>query len=343
LSAFVLFSSVAGQLGSPGQANYAAANAALDALAGLRDRSGLPAASIAWGPWEARAGMTARLRETDLARMARAGLAPLSADDGLDLFDRALAAGRPVVLAAHWTAAGQAAADGARQPGARPQAELKPTAAPAAAAMTSHERQPATRPDAGADSGPVNGAAPASAGLPSRLAVMAADEARRLLTDLVRSHAAAVLGYPTPDAIDVRRAVSDLGLDSLTAVELRNRLDGATGLRLSATLAFDHPTVTALADYLYRELTPAPAPPEDTLRAALDQVEQSWPEPDDATRSKVTAILHSALARWEAGPRGVPLAAGGTLQAETVQAKTVQDKISAASDDEIFALLDNEI
>jgi hypothetical protein len=133
--------------------------------------------------------------------------------------------------------------------------------------------------------------------------------------------------------IDVRRAVSDLGFDSLTAVELRNRLDAATGLRLSATLAFDHPTVMALVEHLYRELSPAPPPPEDTLRAALDQVARAWPEPDDATRSKITAILHSALARWEAGPRDAP----------PVQVKAVQDKIIAASDDEIFALIDNEI
>jgi acyl carrier protein len=138
---------------------------------------------------------------------------------------------------------------------------------------------------------------------------------------------AAVLAYPSPDAVDVERAVSDLGFDSLTAVELRNRLDEATGLRLPATLAFDHPTVSALAEHLHRVLDPAPPPAEDTLRAAIEEVQRAWPEPGDLTRGKITAILHSALAQWGSGPRPSP---------------NVQGQIDTASDDEIFALIDND-
>ena len=165
-----------------------------------------------------------------------------------------------------------------------------------------------------------------------KLATLPPDDGIKRLVNLVRNHVAAVLAYPGPEAVDVDRAVSELGFDSLTAVELRNRLDAATGLRLSATLAFDHPTVTALAGHLHKVLAPAPTPPEDTLRAALAQVQQAWPDPDDTTRRKLAAILHSALARWDTGARtaGDP----GQINADT---------ISSASDDEIFAFIDNEI
>jgi acyl transferase domain-containing protein len=315
LSMFVLFSSVAGLIGNPGQGNYAAANVFLDVLAGYRQQTGLPAVSIAWGPWDLETGMMGGLTDGDVARMARAGVAPLSAEHGLDLFDAALAASDPLVVAACWddSSLRSAAESGLLSPMLR---GLIPVARPAAAAGSA------------GDGSAARGSAYRPAGdLPTRLAAMTGADARRLLVDLVRSHVAAVLAYPSPDAVQVDRAFSELGFDSLTAVELRNRLEAATGLRLSATMAFDHPTVTAAAEHLHHVLAPAPPPPQDTLRAALDQVQQAWPEPDDATRSKITAILHSALARWQAGPGGLPGAA---------------DTISSASDDEIFALIDNK-
>jgi acyl carrier protein len=156
-----------------------------------------------------------------------------------------------------------------------------------------------------------------------------------MLTDLVRSHVAAVLAHPNVDAVDVERAFSELGFDSLTAVELRNRLDGETGLRLPATVAFDHPTVSALADYLHKTLAPAAPSAEDTLRASLDQVGRMLTDDDEATRSKLITILHSTLARWGAGP--------ASTAADVVEAHNVAAKVSSASDEEIFAFIDNEL
>ncbi|WP_159042941.1 type I polyketide synthase, partial [Streptomyces ardesiacus] len=236
LTAFVLFSSVSGILGAPGQANYAAANTFLDALAARRRTQGRPALSLAWGPWLADTapvgeddgttavhGMTAGLGDTYRARMTRSGVRPLSAAEGLGLFDAALRATEPTVIPAGLGAA--------------------------------HLRGPAAR-DARR---PVKGGTASTGSTPGvpyadRLRGLPESEQHTMLLDLVRGHVAAVLGHDSPLAVEPDRGFHELGFDSLTAVELRNGLATATGVRLPATLVFDHPTVTALVRHLQEEL-----------------------------------------------------------------------------------------
>ncbi len=311
VACFVLFSSIAGVIGNPGQANYAAANTFLDALATHRRAHGQPATSVAWGLWDTESSMAAGLSEAEVARMARSGIAPLSVEHGLAHFDAALTCAEPVLVAGAWDTAGLTAraAGGSLPPVLRGLVRTPRRAAAATAAATG------------------------ASALTARLEALPPVEGRRLLLDLVRGHVAAVLAHPSPDAVDIDRAFSELGFDSLTAVELRNRLDAETGLRLPATLAFDHPTVAALAEHLYRTLAPTPPSAEDTLRASLDQVGQMVAEDDEATRTKLVAILHSTLARW---------GLGGVTLTDQVESQTVAAKVDSASDEEIFAFIDSE-
>ncbi|MER6049956.1 type I polyketide synthase [Streptomyces sp. NPDC001793] len=214
LSAFVLFSSVSAQLGVPGQAAYGAANAHLDALATRRHRAGLPALSLAWGLWDRRTGMTAGLDESARQRWADRGIAPLSASTGLELFDRALSSGRPVTAPLAFDAATLR-----RRPTVP--AVLRSLVRPATTARR-------TRPVA---------AAPAAT-------------TPEALLDLVLTHAAAVQGHADATAVDPHRAFSDAGFDSMTVLELRQRLSAAVARPLPSTLLFDHPTPTAVADHL---------------------------------------------------------------------------------------------
>ncbi|HEY8810552.1 MAG TPA: SDR family NAD(P)-dependent oxidoreductase, partial [Solirubrobacterales bacterium] len=225
LSAFVLFSSAAATFGSPGQANYAAANSFLDALAQRRRYEGLPATSIAWGLWAVESGMSSQLSEGDLARMERAGMGALAEEEGLAMLDSAVAAGRPFALAARIDPRGMRA---------QAQAGLVPPL------LRGLVRVPRAR----AATGP---------SLLSRLDAAAEDEREGMVLDLVRAEVAAVLGHESADAIDPAKAFQDLGFDSLAAVELRNRLVVATGLELPATLAFDYPTSAELAGYVLFE------------------------------------------------------------------------------------------
>ncbi|MFD0685019.1 SDR family NAD(P)-dependent oxidoreductase [Actinomadura fibrosa] len=228
LTAFVLFSSAAGVIGAPGQGNYAAANALLDALAAHRRAEGLPAQSLAWGPWSQAAGMAGALDAADRSRMSRGGVLPLSESDGLALLDAAVRTGEaaPVPLRLDLAAV--------RASGAVP--DLLRGLVPAVSRGTAGTR-------AGAD------------GLHRSLAGLPEDERLGVLLTLVRGQAAAALGYGGPDAVDPDRAFRDLGVDSLAAVELRNGLGEATGLRLAATLVFDHPTPAVLARHLLDELS----------------------------------------------------------------------------------------
>ncbi|WP_262418316.1 type I polyketide synthase [Streptomyces sp. SP2-10] len=232
LSAFVLFSSSAATLGSPGQANYAAANAYLDALAVHRRALGLPAHSLAWGLWAQTGGMTGTLDETDRTRIARGGVAPLETEEGVALFDAAVRGAEPAVLPVKLDLAAL-----------RAQGE---DLAPLFRALVPVRR-------AGAATGP--GAAGGADALRDRLAGLLPAEREPFLTELVQNHVATLLGYRSAQDVGRTLAFRELGFDSLAAVELRNRLTSATGLRLPATLVFDHPTPAELARHLLGELT----------------------------------------------------------------------------------------
>jgi acyl transferase domain-containing protein/acyl carrier protein len=231
-TAFVLFSSAAGVFGSAGQAGYAAANAFLDALAVHRRGQGLVAQSLAWGLW---AGGMGRTVTGDRQRQA-SGVDALSPESGLALFDAAITAGEPLLVPAG----------------------LEPVAGEDVPPLLRGLFRPARRAAAG----------PEPDSLPDRLGGLAADGREAVLLDLVRGSTAAILGHDGPDRVAPDRAFTELGFDSLTAVEFRNRLMASTGLRLPPTLVFDYPNVRALARRLGDLLAPDEAPAPD---AALEQ------------------------------------------------------------------------
>ncbi|MGW2477032.1 SDR family NAD(P)-dependent oxidoreductase [Streptomyces sp. NPDC001665] len=237
LDHFVLFSSASGVFGAAGQANYAAANAFLDALAARRVEGGLPATSMAWAPWR-EAGMAGSLAAGDLARLARLGMAALSNGQGLALFDAALSAPDAVVVPLRIDRAALA-----ERPHELP-ALLRELVRPRAA-----------------HADPVGATAPAAP--TDRLRGLPAPEREQAVAALLRTELATALGGGD---VDTRRGFRDLGVDSLVALELRNRLLAATGLQLSTTVVFDYPSPTSLAAHITAELardTSAPAPDDE--------------------------------------------------------------------------------
>ncbi|MFB6891399.1 beta-ketoacyl reductase, partial [Kitasatospora sp. NPDC056327] len=237
LSAFVLFSSGAGVFGNAGQSLYGAANAFLDGLAHRRRAEGLPAVSLAWGLWAEASGLTGHLGDADRARLARGGLKALATEEALALFDAALGSPEALLVPTRLdrdALRAQAAAG-----------ELNPL-------LRGLVRAPRRTAATGQPADDAAGFAARLAGLPER-------EQHRELLDLVRSAAAAVLGHPSKNAVAAAQAFKETGFDSLGAVQLRNRLARATGVRLPATLVFDHPTPLALARHLRSELLPEPA------------------------------------------------------------------------------------
>ncbi|MGW1848884.1 type I polyketide synthase, partial [Streptomyces sp. NPDC001966] len=242
LSFFVLFSSASGTFGGPGQANYAAGNAFLDALAQHRHAQGLPATSLAWGPW-AEGGMAGRLDAADAERMSRSGITPFSPKEGLALFDAALrsdsAALVPVKL------------------------DLEAfRSAPVVPYLLRGLVRTTNRRTARAGAGQ-------SADFAQRLLALGEQDRIRLVLDVVRSEVATVLGHASGDAVPSDRAFTELGFDSLTAVELRNRLGKVTGLRLPATLVFDYPSATVLAEHIATESTGGVREQQDTASAPV--------------------------------------------------------------------------
>ncbi|WIY01906.1 type I polyketide synthase [Amycolatopsis mongoliensis] len=307
LAGFVVFSSLAGTFGGTGQANYAAANAFLDALAHVRRAQGLPGLSLAWGLWAERSGMTGKLGEADLSRLARGGVEPMPSEEGLDLFDVACTLDEAVLLPVRLVV--EAMRD-----------RVGEDAIPVI--LRSLIRTPVRRAVRAttAPADPVDS-------LTHRLAGMSEAERDGALLDLVRTHAATVLGYAGPDAIEPDRGFLELGFDSLSAVELRNLLGAATGLRLPATLLFDYPSTTVLVAYLRSELVPdVPAAILPAL-AELDRVEFALPEllADSQARATLGTRLQELLARVNG--------ASGTVTA-------VEEKLESATDDEMFALID---
>nr|WP_325114272.1 SDR family NAD(P)-dependent oxidoreductase [Streptomyces sp. GMR22] len=318
LSAFVVFSSVAGMFGAAGQGNYAAANAFLDALVSQRRAHGLPGLSLAWGLWEERSGMTEGLAEVDRRRMDQVGISALSSAEGLALFDAACASeGHPVIAAARLnTAVWRSAAHDGRAEVPHVLRELV--------------RLPARRADVNS-----TGAAGAAEALRARLAGASYAEGERLVLDTVRRNVAAVLGHGGPETVEPGRAFKDFGFDSLTAVELRNRLGTVTGLRLTATLVFDHPTPTALAQHLHHELTrdAGSAATSVPVSVGLDQLEaglsaMTW---EEIGRTDVVSRLRELLAKY------------GDAQEAPSSSAALVDQLESATDGELFKMVDEDL
>ncbi|MFE1916161.1 type I polyketide synthase, partial [Streptomyces anandii] len=325
LSAFVLFSAAAGTLGAAGQANYAAANVFLDALARHRRARGLPALSLVWGMWAEERGMAGRLGTADRSRAALGGVLPLAADEGLALFDAACRAGAEsgeavlVPLRLDFGTLRAATAGGDILPVFR------------GLVRTPVRRRAADGVTAAGES--------AAEGLAQRLARLSAAEREQTVLDLVRGQVAAVLGHASHELVGPTQAFRELGFDSLTAVELRNRLGTATGLRLPATLIYDYPTPAALAQHLRTQVAPdADEPEAAAVLEELNRLENAFSAlaPDDlsaltedeAAHARVAVRLQSLLTRWNEARRGE----GGAGEATTV--------LEDASDDELFDFID---
>ncbi|MBV7700978.1 beta-ketoacyl reductase, partial [Streptomyces sp. TRM70350] len=307
LEAFVLFAALGGVVGGAGQANYAAANAHLDALAATRRAAGLPATAVAWGAW---AGGGMADADEVRRRLDRDGLLPMDPERALDALGREITAGDPSVVLAD--------VDWAR---------LAPSlhaVRPSPLISTVPEARQAVAPEPGTATGETDPR--------QRFAALPEGERARVLLDLVREAVAAVLGHGSPAAVDTTRGLVDLGFDSLTAVELRNRLTRATGLTLPLTLVFDHPDGEALAAHLADALAPAPARPSTS---DLDRFARLDPATaDEPTRAQVAAELRRLLDAWTpvpAAPAGPPSSAPHT------------GRLSTASADEIFDFIRNEL
>jgi polyene macrolide polyketide synthase len=305
LSAFVMFSSVAGTFGGAGQANYAAGNAFLDALARLRQAEGLTGVSMAWGPWAQGAGMTGALSDADLDRLRRSGVPALSPEEGLALFDAALGSGDPAVVPARLDLAAL-----------RAQGEIP-------ALLRGLIRTPSRR---AAAAGQVSVDT-----LVGRLTGLDEDGRSEVLLDLVRGQVALVLGHADGTGIEPDREFQSLGFDSLTAVEFRNRMNTATGLRLPATLLFDYPTPAELVAHLRGELVIAGTGPASILEE-LDKLESTFAaaDVDEQLFKQIEGRLEVLRTQWAARRTDTPASKG-------------EFDFDSASDDDVFRLLDDQL
>ncbi|MEV0538020.1 SDR family NAD(P)-dependent oxidoreductase, partial [Kitasatospora sp. NPDC050463] len=313
LAHFVLYSGAAGVFGSPGQGNYAAANAFLDAFAAHRRAHGLPATSLAWGLWSqlSGSGMTGHLDEGALGRLRRTGMGTLDLAQGLDLFDRAVGS-----------------AESALVPIALDLAKLRTDAAQGMVLplLRGLVRATTRRVLTG-------GGEQQADGLAEQLAALPGEGRLPMLLDLVRSHVAAVLGFAGPQAVEPGRAFKEIGFDSLTAVEFRNRLMAVTGVRLPATLVFDHPNPAVLAAFLLAEIAPPEHSADQRVLAELDRFEATLATvaAECDTPEEITNRLERLLSAWkERRPDAGPAT------------EDISGRLEAVSADELLSFIDNE-
>jgi acyl carrier protein len=264
--------------------------------------------------------MTGHLADADRRRMSGMGVAPMSSTEGLALFDAALRSGEPVLVPVRLDMA--ALRDGTRETPAVLHGLVRTPARRRAAALS--------------DNGTVGtGGTGQQAAFAERLAMLPEDGRHTAMVDLIRTQAAAVLGHSSPQLVESDRLFKELGFDSLTAVELRNRLNTATGSRLPATLVFDHPTPSTLAEHLLTEVLgdSRAEQAENQLFAQLDKLGalMAGMTLDNALRPRVTARLRALLSQED----------GGTDGSTDARAAAVRD-LDSASDDELFAMLDNK-
>ncbi|MCG0290052.1 type I polyketide synthase [Streptomyces sp. PSAA01] len=309
LSLFVMFSSTAGTLGASGQSNYAAANAYCDALAAHRRTLGLPGLSVAWGLWADASGMTGHLGEADRARMAQSGIGAMSSERALGLLDAAVRHGHHHLIAIDLDVRALAG-----QPALTLPAPLRALTGGGTARRTAATARPHTD-------------------WAGHLATLPLQEQHRTLLSLVLTHAAAALGHSDPGRIQTERGFLELGFDSLTAIELRNRLTAVTGLRLATTLIFDHPNPAALAAHLHTELAPEDVDPLAPMLGEIDRMESALLSvaQDEAVQEALLGRLQSTLSKLGA------LHGGGSEEGRA--AGRIQD----ATADEIFQFIDQDL
>jgi NADP-dependent 3-hydroxy acid dehydrogenase YdfG len=302
LDAFVLFSSAASTVLAAGQAGYAAANAYLDGLAHHRRAQGLAATALAWGAWAEDGGMAGELDEADFRRLRRLGTPPMATGEALALLDACLVAEDAVLAPVKLDLAALRARTDALPPVLR--GLVRPTPA----------RRTAAR----------SGGAVAA-----RLGTVPETEREAYLLSVVSEQVAAVLGFTSAASVEPERAFQEMGFDSLTSVELRNQLGALTGLKLPATIVFDHPAPAALARRLHELLGPGRGAAEPLL-AEIDRLEALLGSAGslNGSTAKVTARLDALVRKWTEAHTGhdAPEADLGT-----------------ATDDELFAVLDNEL
>nr|AFJ05078.1 PKS [Streptomyces platensis] len=312
LDDFVLFSSISGVWGAAGQAGYAAGNACLDALARRRREQGRPATSVAWGPW-AGGGM---LTEHDERELRKRGLTPLLVPAALQAMEQSIMADSawdPVVADITWS-------------------RFLPafTVSRPSPLLGSFEEKTAPGPLAPSDGRRTEGEAQS---LTHRLAALPDAERLPVLAEVVRTHVAALIGESGPERVGPDRALKEIGFDSLMSVELRNRFAGLIGVKLPATLVFDHPTPNALAVHLLGHLdlgAAGTATAEKPLLEVVEQIESRVLSPltDTSTRKALAGRLTELLDRLAA------------LDARPV---TGTDGLASASAAELMQFIDTEL